>query len=806
MSGSQGVQIGDHNTQLNLGLDASVVPPAQRIPDHGGAPVHNLPPASGVFVGRDLAHLGGLLPEGPGGVVVGQAAVFGLGGIGKTELVLHYAHAAAGRYRLVWWITADTPDNIGLGLAALTRRLHPVATLADAQAWAVGWLQHNRNWLLVLDNVEDVEDITELLGHVTGRGHVVVTTRRDLGRAQWKRLRLAPLPLGVLERSASVSLLTDLTGLTDTASAGLLAADLGDLPLALEQAAAYISQHHGLDFAGYRHLLADQFARVVGDGGPATSADRTVASVWRVTMATIRHRSPLAERVIRVLAWLGPDNLPDDVLTLLATTPADTGEALALLASYSMINRTARTVSVHRLVQAATRATAQPDDLAEALRLLTKALPADPEHGVTGWPRWHALLPHIDTALAHLPATHDNAHALHIGDRAAVYRQSQGQTTAATAGLEAVFANSRRVLGDDHPNTVGTHSNLAGSYLEARRYDEAIAAYEAVLAKHRRALGEDHISTLTIRSNLAVAHWRAGRVEVAIAGFESVLADSRRVLGNDDPSTLTTRNTLAGAYRDAGRVDTAISVFEQVLADRRRVLGEDHISTLTTRNNLAHAYRRADRVDAAIAAFQGMLDDCQRILGNDHPYTLSARSSLALSYLTAGRVEAAIPDLEAVLADRRRVLGDDHPETLSNRTSLADAYRDAGRVDEAIVAYAQELADRRRVLGDDHVSTLTTRNNLACAYLDAGREDVAIALLRGVLDDRRRMFGSDHHADTLTTRFNLASAYLRANRLDAAIAAYRELLPDIRRALGDDHRLTKATEHDLDAARRLRPN
>ena len=143
VQGSRGVQVGEHNSQTNVDVDARTVPPAQRVAD--GGVVHNLPLASGVFVGRDLRVLAELLPGGVGGVVVGQAAVHGLGGIGKTELVLHYAREYAGRYRLVWWVTADTAENVGLGLAALTGRLHPVATLADAQVWAMGWLQSNWN-------------------------------------------------------------------------------------------------------------------------------------------------------------------------------------------------------------------------------------------------------------------------------------------------------------------------------------------------------------------------------------------------------------------------------------------------------------------------------------------------------------------------------------------------------------------------------------------------------------------------------------------------------------------------------------
>jgi hypothetical protein len=464
ISGSRGVQVGDHNTQTNVGLDVGSVPPPQRVAD--GGTVHNLPVASGVFVGRDLTVLDDLLAGGGAGAVVGQAAVHGLGGIGKTELAVHYARTRMDRYRLVWWVTADTVENVGSGLAALTRRLHPLAALADAQAWAVGWLQSNTSWLLVLDNVEDIDDVSGLLGWVAERGQVLLTTRRDLGNARWAMLGLTPLRLGVLDRAASVDLLRRLTGQDDALAAGRLAAALGDLPLALEQAAAYISQHDGLSIDGYREAFERRFAQLASDAGEGGHERRTVTSVWQVTMAAITARSELAGRVLAVLGWLGPDHLPQDVLTPLIDDALALGDALALLASYNMISRESDAISVHRLVQAVAR-TAGPagesGDAAAAVaaNLLVQAIPVDPISNVAGWPWWNALLAHIDALLTHLPPDHTIEAALYLGDRAATYRQFQGQVTAAIAQFEQVLTDRRRVLGDDHPNTLNTRNNLA---------------------------------------------------------------------------------------------------------------------------------------------------------------------------------------------------------------------------------------------------------------------------------------------------------------------------------------------------------
>ncbi|BEL05659.1 FxSxx-COOH system tetratricopeptide repeat protein [Actinoplanes sichuanensis] len=804
VSGGQGVQIGWHNTQTNVWVDPAGVPPPQTV---GGGSVHNLPRASAVFFGRDLGALAGRLGGDEAGVVVGQSgAVHGLGGIGKSELVNHYARGYLSRYSLVWWITADSPANLDLGLAELTRRLHPVATLADARAWAVGWLQSHTGWLLILDNVEDVGHIDALLGAVADRGQILVTTRRDLGTVWWAKLGLTPLPLGVLARSASVQLLTRLSGRDDVEGAGRLASDLGDLPLALEQAAAYVCQHAALSFDDYRKLLAVQFPRVAADSGFGATDGRAVASVWALTMTAIRASNPLAGRVLDVLAWLAPDDLPDDVLSPLADDRFDVEEALALLASYSMISRADDAVSVHRLVQAVTRHHQSQAGTVQAMQhqvvdLLTTATPDDPVRRVHDRSRWPALLPHIETFITNLPDEDRISEVVALGSRASTHHLLQGRLGPAATGFERALTDQRRVLGDDHPDTLTTRHNLALAHKEAGRLDEAISQYEQVLADRRRVLGEDDSGTLTTWHNLAYTYRAAGRLDEAISTYEHVLAGHRRVLGDDHPGTLTTQRNLADAHREAGRLDEAINTYKKVLAGQQRVLGDDAPETLGTRRHLAAAYREAGLLGQATDMLEQVLAGQPAVLGDDHPGVLATRADLAGAYRAAGRPAEAISMYEQVLTDARRVLGDDHPDTLAIRNNLAGAYRAAGRLEAAISAYEQVLVDARRVLGDDHPGTLAARNNLAATHLAAGRRAEAIAGFERVLIDQRRVLGDDH-PNTLTAQSNIAGAYHQAGRVDEAISRYERVLADRRRILGDHHPATLSTRRSLAAAHR----
>jgi hypothetical protein len=203
--------------------------------------------------------------------------------------------------------------------------------LADAHAWAIGHLQSHPGWLLVLDNVEDLDHINDFLGLRSGQGHILVTTRRDVGHARWARLGLRSFHLGALERSDSIRLLAELAGdYFQPEHADGLADALGDLPLALEQAAAYVTQNPGLGLAGYLRLLDQYPAALYADAGVGSRQDRAVGDVWRITMNTIAGRSPLAARILSVLAYLAPDNLPEIVLAPLANEP-DRNRALTIL-------------------------------------------------------------------------------------------------------------------------------------------------------------------------------------------------------------------------------------------------------------------------------------------------------------------------------------------------------------------------------------------------------------------------------------------------------------------------------------------
>ncbi|GGP82258.1 tetratricopeptide repeat protein [Streptomyces melanogenes] len=833
-SGDRSVAIGGNShASILTGDNARVVnlpPEALRPMAEVDAPdgLDNLPYRKDL-VGRaaDLDALNQALTR-PGQAVV--QAVHGLGGVGKSALAIHWA-ATRGRQQGLAptrWITADSPESLQQGLAGLATALQPglsqVLPVEDLAECAVQWLATHSGWLLVLDNVTRPADIAELLARAT-TGRYLITSRLSTG---WHDAATR-IRLDVLDQAEALTLLTSRAGAAgsrDMDGAAELCEELGHLPLALEQAAAYLAQTPLLTPRGYLGLLAAYPAEMFDVGGAeVTASDATIARVWRVTLDRIAEQQPLATNLLRILAWYAPDHIPTMLLDG-AGSPAAVHRSLGLLTAYSMATAdpSTDTLSVHRLVQALSRTPDSPaTDVTghhdpdphrrphlinqardEATNLLSDFLTStwdDPVH----WPAGRILLPHANALVDHAPAAHDTVTTMEVLNSTGLFLAGQGMNVRAIRHFDRAASSGRRVLGDDHPKTLAASSNLANAYRSVGDLGRAIRLHEQSLADSVRVLGDDHPDTLNSRNNLAGAYQEVGDLGRAIPLYEQTLRDRQRVLGDDHPDTLSSRNNLAGAYQEVGDLGRAIPLDEQTLADSVRVLGDDHPRTLTSRNNLAYAYQAVGDLGRAIPLYEQTLRDRQRVLGDDHPNTLAASSNLANAYRAVGDLGRAIPLYEQALADSVRVLGNDHPQALAARSGLAKSYQAVGDLRRAIPLYEQTLRDGQRVLGDDHPNTLAASNNLANAYRAVGDLGRAIPLYEQALADSVRVLGNDH-PQALTSRSNLANAYRAAGDLRRAIPLYEQALADSVRVLGNDHPDTGASRDDLADARQALAN
>ena len=757
-----------------------------------------------------------------------RTVLLGMRGCGKTQLAAALAHTCEeAQWSLVAWMNAGSRAQLEGEFIELARKLKiDLSDDPDQQHAVRRCLDQLRSAnasdrLIVFDNVEDIEDLRDRIPRGTGLRVVATTTSRE---ADWEENGWKGISVGVFSRVESINYLLTVTGSQDRDTADAIAERLGDLPLAIAQAAA-TARNEQWTLASYaRRLESSCGEKVIRRIRGHYYSDAVSVALRMATDNALKRLedslSDAARRQLRALCLLAESGVPTHWLDPAAASALSGSHdaeldkaaerahrALIALINASIIHQSAygNTVTLHRLHAQVLRQSWDIDEQslacdATAMLLSRINIDAFPQDDTDS--RRRETLNLIEQLRA--IGAQDYSHSLLKNEevrtclhRTLSYACDLGLPFEALTLLDTVDV-LQELLGEDHPDALASRNNLAGVYESAGRLTEAIALYEQVLTDRTRILGEDHPDTLTSRNNLAGAYREAGRLREAITLYEQVLTDRIRIriLGEDHPDTLTSRNNLAGAYRAAGRLTEAITLYEQVLPDRIRILGEDHPDTLTSRNNLAGVYQEAGRLGEAITLYEQVLTDRTRVLGEDHPDTLTSRDNLAYAYRAAGRLTEAIALFEQVLTDRTRVLGEDHPDTLTSRHNLAGAYQEADRLGQAITLYEQVLTDSTRVLGEDHPDTLTSRHNLAYVYERMGRLGEAIALFEQVLTDSTRVLGEDHpHA--LTSRHNLAYAYQEAGRLTEAITLYEQVLPDRIRVLGEDHPDTLASRHNL---------
>ena len=645
-------------------------------------------------------------------------ALHGMGGVGKTQLAIEYAHRFAGAYDLVWWVDAEQAGLIGDQFAALGAELGCAepggrrVAAAPVRCWPSCGSGAGGCWSSITPSGPQEWAVAAGRG-----GHVLITSRAAAtgprSRCRW-RWTCWPGP----NRWRSCA-----TGCPDwrEADAGRVAQALGDLPLALAQAAGYMPGT-GMPAGEYLELLAARAAQVL-DQGTSAAYRRSLAAVTQLAFDRLRAQDPIAASLAAVCAFLAPEPVPTDwfprAATRLSQPLAEAGadplawrQVLALVRQQALARLDQHGLVMHRLTQAIIRGYLPPDQAAEtrqwAAALLAANHPGDQQLPAT-WPGWARLLPHL---LALDPqATTEALSDLTVD--AIWYLIRRGDARSGYDLANRTYQHRLGTLGPEDPGTLATARALAAVLRALGRYGQARDLDEDALARRRRVLGDEHPDTLAMAHGLAIDLRSLGEHQAARELNEDTLGRYRRVLGDDHPDTLASATGLAIDLMALGEHQAARELGEDALARYRRVLGDDHPDTLISANNLANDLRALGEYQAARELDEDTLARRRRVLGDDHPDTLASANNLANDLRALGEHQAARELNEDALARYRRVLGDDHPSTLISANNLAIDLRALGEHQAARELNEDTLARRRRVLGDDHPSTLTSANNLA---------------------------------------------------------------------------------------------
>ncbi|ADB73621.1 FxSxx-COOH system tetratricopeptide repeat protein [Geodermatophilus obscurus] len=717
----------------------------------------NVPARNPHFTGRDdlLTELRRRL-HGEEPTLVVQA-LYGLGGVGKTQLAIEYAHRFAADYDLVWWIDAEQPVLIGDQLAGLAARLDLPAgrTVADTVDRLLAELRGRDRWLLVFDNAKHPQDIADY--RPCGAGHVLITSRSPGWGALGGRLEV-----DVLARAETIALLRARIPSMSEELADKLAAELGDLPLAAAQAAGYLEQTD-LPAADYLRRFRTRRADLLTRGDVVGYHGR-VDTAWALSLDRLRGEEPAAVQLLELAAFLAPEPIPlslvgghaellEEPLRGIAADPDALADTVGSLVGYSLARRHPEGFQVHRLVQAVIRhqlpSDRQQDTAQRVVALLAAASPGDPDDPVS-WAAYARLAPHV---LATAPLGDSSSASRQLVLDTIRYLQAHGDSSGSRAVCTPLLDRWREVLGPNHPDTLTAANSLTLALFAVGEGKSAHALSEDTLQRCRRVLGPDHATTLLAATALTVALNHRGAAEPARALGQDTLQRCRRVLGPDHITTLWAAAALAVARAVLGEVEPARSLGQDTLQRCRRVLGPDHVITLLAAGALAVALVVLGEVEPARSLGQDTLQRCRRVLGPDHVITLWAAGALTHALVQLGEAEPARTLGQDIL--QRRVFGPHHVITLLAAGALTHALVQLGEAEPARTLGQDTLQRCRRVLGPDHVITLWAAGALTLALIQLGEVEPARTLGQDTLQRCRRVLGSDHPITLYLTAANI---------------------------------------------------
>ncbi|WP_299064064.1 tetratricopeptide repeat protein [uncultured Actinomyces sp.] len=643
-----------------------------------------------------------------------RTVLVGMRGCGKTQLAAALAKQCEdANWSLIAWVNAVSPESIKSALVELAKELKIDTSDEPPQEQIIARCLNSlrsseaSDRLVIFDNVEDINDLRGLVP--TGDGlRVVATTTNNTG---WEYQDWTTIKVGGFDHNESIDYLLTVTKSDDHDTADVLAERLGDLPLAIAQAAA-TARHKNLSLSQYLNQLdtyrSERAIRPVP--GDYYADDVATALCMAIEDALENLADPTrryARRQLGALAllaesgvptrWLDPTIEQQDDRELQGTNSAedeDAHDALTELIHRSIIQQSAdkATTMLHRLQAQAFRESWAENEAAEAYESAA------------------ILLGKVD--VDSFPRNETDARRRETLDLIEQLRAVGEQKYSRCLFEKAIIASSLF--------EAFSHAHDQGLFSEALTLEGGVVMIQELL-------GPEHPKALAASHNLAHAYEAAGHVPDAIRMYEQVLADQTRIFGACDPRTFTTSNNLAGAYESGGYFNEAISLYTQVLENRLCALGPDHPDVLTTRNDLAHAYASAGQFSEAISMFQLVLKDRLRILGPDHPDTIHSRNNLAYAYASAGYLLKGLDLYLQVFTEYARTLGPYHRYTLASRKNIADLYASAGLLNAAVPLYEDVLSDYQRILGLEHPLTKTVRENFEAAKreLEQQEEDSA---------------------------------------------------------------------------------
>ena len=685
-----------------------------------------------------------------------KQAVTGMGGVGKTQLAVEYIYLHKTDYKVIWWILSEEPAAMAADYASLAVDLDLPEKASTDQTEITNavkrWLEHNSGWLLIFDNALDQKDVREYLPR-GGAGHLIITSRNP----DWSSVAKM-LPVEVFDRAESIDFLCKCTGQDDRKAADALANELGDLPLAMEQAGAYI-ETTGIMLTDYQALFQSRRKELWEDEIPPLDYPDSVATTWSLAMEQVSKESPEAADLLNLCAFLAPDGISLEMfsggaehlpkpLAATATDKLAINQAIKVLRRYSLIDASGELLSVHRLVQAVVRDRLSEEDekrwAETAVTLLREAFPFKSGE-VQTWLLCSRLLPHVLAAAAHAEAR------------------------------EVASEKTSQIL------------NQTGLYLHGRaEFADAKTHYERALTLAEKVYGQDHPIVATIVNNLGLVLRDMGDLQGAKQHLKRALKIDENTYGPDQSNVAIRVNNLGGVLHDQGDLQGAKQHFERALKIDENIYGPYQSNVARDVNNLGVVLIALGDLQGAKQHFERALKIDENTYGPDHPNVGIDVNNLGLVLQDLGDLQGAKQHFERALKIDEITYGPDHPNVATIVNNLGSVLRDLGDLQGAKQHFERALKIDENTYGPDHPNVARDVNNLCFVLQDLGDLQGVKQHFERALKIDEKTYGPDHpNVATIVNNLGLVLQY--RGDLQGAKEHYVRALEIYRKFLGEDH-------------------
>lgn len=654
----------------------------------------------------------------------------GMGGIGKTQIAVHYSYEFMKEYDLVYWIRSETDASLKADYEVLTQDLElPVKTKAEQVVYVNivnNWLAStDKKWLLVFDNVVSKENIEKLLPK-KGNGHVLITSQSP----NWKELG-EDSQIRPFTNEEAREFLQRRIGEKGLEHSDRLNTLLGGLPLALEQASAYMTTH-GTPIEIYIKLFEEQQEELWKRETPPKDYRSTIMTTWEMAFKQIQETQLAAKQLLNLFAFFGPDDIPISIIKAYSEilpeelktavhNPIELEESLSAIYRYSLVGRNGDFISFHRLVQDVIRTQLPKDKAAKwvniAVHIMKMAFPYD-EYDMKTWATCSQLLPHA-LATANYAEKFNTGleEAAEIYQRAGEYLRGQAEYQRAGEVIERAINILQEIFGTRHEklatslNCLGEIRQEQANYVEARKlYNQAFEIFQA----------EANLETQQAARNLS---------------------------------------DLGSLFLDQGEYENALKYDEQALKIRRNVLGVIHPETAMSLNNIGGLLQDQGEFEKARKYREEALSICRIALGENHPNTATSLDNLGAGFQYQGEHEKAVKYHEEALSIRREVFGENHPHTAASLNNMGGVLADLGDLEGARKYYDQAYIINITVFGENHPTIATDLNNIGYLLSKQSKYVEARHYLEQSLLIIEKVYGTKHR-HLLGTLYNLANVMI----------------------------------------------